>query len=103
MATKNQVFTLVKRKVHNIDPEAKIILFGSRATKTARSDSDWDFLILTKRDVTPVFKNRITDSLFEAELETDELISGIVQNIFNWNSYSSTPIYMHINENGIEL
>lgn len=36
----------VKLSVHAIVPNAKIILYGSRARGTARADSDWDFLIL---------------------------------------------------------
>ena len=37
----------VKATVRQIDPQAEVILFGSRARGDARKDSDWDFLVLT--------------------------------------------------------
>jgi len=38
----------VKCTVLELDPEAEVVLFGSRARGDARADSDWDFLVLTK-------------------------------------------------------
>ena len=38
----------VKRYVREIDPQAEVWLFGSRARAEQRDhDSDWDFLVLT--------------------------------------------------------
>ena len=36
----------VKQAVQETEPGAEIILYGSRARKEARSESDWDFLVL---------------------------------------------------------
>ena len=36
----------VKQTIHEIEPEADIILYGSRARGDAHPESDWDFLIL---------------------------------------------------------
>ena len=41
----------VKEIVHATDPEAEVILFGSRARGDAMEDSDWDILILTPKAV----------------------------------------------------
>jgi len=37
----------IKATVMEFDKNARVVLFGSRATKESRSDSDWDLLILT--------------------------------------------------------
>jgi predicted nucleotidyltransferase len=36
----------VKQAVHEVEPEADIVLYGSRARGDAHAESDWDFLIL---------------------------------------------------------
>jgi len=41
----------VKEIVQATDPEAEVILFGSRARGDAMEDSDWDILILTPKAV----------------------------------------------------
>lgn len=97
------ILSLVKNKIHIVDPKAKIYLFGSRARDEHREDSDWDFLILTEKKITQHLKNKISDLLFEAELETDQILTSIVQNNSTWNSYSNTPIYKNINIDSIEL
>jgi predicted nucleotidyltransferase len=42
-----QISILIKQTIGRIDPNAQIILYGSRARGTERIDSDWDILILT--------------------------------------------------------
>ncbi len=97
------ILSSVKHKIQEIDPGAKVILFGSRARDDYHKDSDWDFLILTRLVVTQDLKNKISDSLFETELETDSVITGIVQNFDSWNSYSGAPIYRNISKDGVEI
>ena len=102
---KNRDFILsrVKERVSQIDSEAKIILFGSRARSDAKNESDWDFLILTSSVVNREYKNKISDILFETELETGQVITAIVQNRNLWNNYKKTPIYKNIHKEGILL
>jgi uncharacterized protein len=97
------ILSTVKSRISKIDSEAKIILFGSRARNDAKKESDWDFLILTHFPVTRELKNKISDELFETELETDEVLTGIIQNVNSWSEYSNTPIYKNIIRDGIEL
>ena len=92
MESKKFILSIVKKRVKEIDPDARIILFGSRARKDHHKDSDWDFLILTKQVVTRELKNQFTDSFFEAELETDNILTSIVQNQYQWENYSGLPI-----------
>ncbi len=97
------ILSAVKSRVSKIDSEAKIILFGSRARNDAKKESDWDFLILTHFTVTRELKNKISDVLFETELETDQVLTGIIQNINSWADYANTPIYSNILKDGIEI
>ena len=54
-------------------------LYGSRARDTAKSESDWDILILLKKDnITNQLEIKITDPLYEIELETGEVISPMI-------------------------
>ena len=100
MNDKQYILSAVKKRIHEIDPKAHIILFGSRARNNFHKDSDWDFLILTKMNVTQDLKNKICDTLFEAELETGQVLTGIVQNQNVWENYSETPIYKNISAEG---
>jgi len=102
MKNRKSLLSTVRKKIRDIDPEARIILFGSRARGDSNPNSDWDFLILTRKEVNQDLKNKISDSLFEAELETDYVMTGIVQNLDFWNNISDTPIFKNISRDGIE-
>lgn len=103
MERNQNILSLVKKKIHYVDPQAKIFLFGSRARNDYRDSSDWDFLVLTEKKITQDFKNRISDSLFEAELDTGQVLTSIIQNASIWRKYSNTPIYKNIIKDSIEL
>ena len=97
------ILSTVKKKIREIDPQAKVILFGSRARNDFHQLSDWDFLILTSLKNDRKLKNLISDSLFEVELKTNSVITSIVENFDEWEEYSSTPIFQNIEKDGIVL
>lgn len=68
----------VKRYVLEIDPQAEVWLFGSRARGDARPDSDWDFLVLTDKPVDRSLKNQLRDRLFDIELSSGKMIGSII-------------------------
>lgn len=43
------------KAVLEVVPDAGVILFGSRARKEAREESDWDILVLTDEQVDEKF------------------------------------------------
>jgi len=95
------IIELVKAEVRKISPNSEIILFGSRARGDHRDDSDWDFLIILKKEkVSKVEKNLIREKLYEIELESDEIISSIIHSAIEWKKRSITPIYKVIKEEG---
>ena len=103
MTKRENILRLVKSRIKEVDPDSRILLFGSRARGESRKDSDWDFLILSNRTVDRDFQNRIFDSLFEVELETDEVLTGIVQNLTIWNDLKLTSFYQNVLRDGIEI
>lgn len=38
---------LIRQNIRETDPNAQVILYGSRARGEERNDSDWDILVLT--------------------------------------------------------
>jgi predicted nucleotidyltransferase len=103
MTKRENILSLVKNRIKEIDPDSRILLFGSRARGKSRKDSDWDFLILSNRTVDRDFQNRIYDTLFEVELETDQVLTGIVQNLRIWNDFKMTTFYQNVLRDGVEL
>ncbi len=73
MSTDEQISQMVNRLVQVASPE-QIILFGSRATGSARLDSDVDFLV-----VMPLTKSRRrTEGDLHAALVNSELAKDII-------------------------
>lgn len=102
-AKKQELVTLVKQRVLEIDPVAEVILFGSQARGEAHAASDWDFLILLSIEDTEPTKRQIRDALFEVELATDEIISSIIENKAHWEDFEITPLYQNIESEGIVI
>ena len=93
----------VKRSVHEIDPQAEVWLFGSRARGDARPDSDWDFLVLTEKQVDRSYKYTVWDQLNELELSAERVISTRVWNNRSWSDMAVTDLYQNIQEDGRRL
>ena len=73
---KELVLAKIKETLLQVAPGAKVILFGSRARNDARSDSDWDILILVdKNKLDPDDFDRISYPLYELGWKINEMIS----------------------------
>ena len=98
----NTILQKIKRIVLEQEPSAKIYLYGSRARSTAKSDSDWDFLILLNKDrITYELEKKIAYPLYDLEFEIGEVISPIVYSEEEWNTkYCFTPFYSNIMKEG---
>jgi|SRR5450759_4451757 predicted nucleotidyltransferase len=98
------VLSKIKTLVKEIDRDADIILYGSRARGDEHPDSDWDILILvnskTDLDYERIFRHR----LYEIELEIGEAFSISVYNKNEWRSkYWMTPLFQNIASEGIRI
>ena len=101
--TRKELTYRVKASVKSFDPQARVILFGSRAREDNDRTSDWDFLILTSKYVDEKAKRHIRDNLIDTELEAEEVISAIIFSQDRWKDYGITPLYQNITKDGVEL
>jgi predicted nucleotidyltransferase len=103
--TREELLENVKQAVHEVEPDAKIILYGSRSRGDAVSDSDWDFLILVEGFQDDERTDRIRHRLYEIEWDSGEVISSVVRNRSEWNSarYQATPFHQRVEQEGIPL
>jgi uncharacterized protein len=101
--SKKILFSQIKEKVKAIDPKADIILFGSRARKDAKEDSDWDFLILSTLPVTNELRKLVLRNILDVELESEQTISVLIRAKNDWDSYNVTPLYKNIAKEGIAI
>ncbi len=94
----------IKACVEEIDPQSKVILFGSRSRGEAREDSDWDILILTSGSIDLKVEQKFRHKLFELELEFGQAISTFVYSKEDWNGKQRvTPLYQNVQREGIAL
>jgi len=94
----NKILSQIKRIVREQEPTAKIYLYGSRSKGTARSDSDWDLLILLNREsISYEVEHGISSPLYDLEFDTGEVISPMIYSEKEWNSkYRFTPFYKNV-------
>jgi len=95
----------IKKTVQQYEPEAKVYIYGSRATASYQQNSDWDILILLQQSkITTDIENRVTDALYDIEFETGEIISPMVYSENEWNTkYKVTSFYKNITKHSILL
>ena len=96
------ILAQIKKIVKEKDPSAKIYLYGSRSRGNAKSESDWDLLILLNRDeISLDLEREITYPLYDLEFETGEIISPMLYTENEWNTkYSITPFYRNVMREG---
>ena len=105
MKTKTQYISqLIRNSISSIDPNAEVILYGSRARGDERTDSDWDILILTDYVINLQIERKFRDNLYDLELETGEPFSVFAYSKNDWQTKQRiTPFYQNVTQEGILL
>ena len=100
-----QIVEQIQRTIHQADPTAITILYGSEARGDARPDSDIDLLILlsgSQRD--PRREDEIAGLLYDIELNSGIIISPKIMLRQQWeNRPFKTPFYINVMNEGIRL
>lgn len=91
--------------VKAVDPDADVILYGSRARGDAAPDSDYDLLIVTNGAATLEQEDLLRRQLYPVELDTGAVLTVILVNRGEWSSalYDTMPFYRNIKREGIVL
>jgi len=94
----------IRQNINSVDPEAEVILYGSRARGDERSESDWDVLVLTQYDVDLQAERRFRNNLYDLELESGEAVSLFVYSKNDWQTRQRiSPFYQSVTHEGIRI
>lgn len=105
MTDQGNILREIKNIVAGIEPDAKLILYGSYARNAAGEESDIDLLILINTD-NPTWQDlkRITYPIYEYQYEIGQTISPFVISKRDWDlKYKFTDYYHNIAAEGIVL
>lgn len=104
MDKKKEILEKINTSVKGIEPQADIILFGSRARGDEEEDSDWDILILLPYEVDLSIEQKFRHKLFDVELEYGEPFSTFVYSKAAWEEkYWVTPFFKNIKKEGVKI
>ena len=83
---------------------SEAILYGSRARGDARSDSDWDILILLNKDtLTQNDYDNVSYPFVMLGCNLGTEINHILYTKKEWETYQFSPFYENVNRDGIIL
>lgn len=95
----------IRETVRNVIPsDSKVVLFGSRARGDARTDSDWDLLVILHKDCLDNDDyDRYSYPLFELGWNIDAQIHPMIYSATEWQRRRFSPFFENIQRDGIEL
>lgn len=94
----------IKNTVKSVEPEAEVILFGSRARGDFRQDSDWDLLILSSNVVDSLAQDNFRNALFDLQIDYEASISTFVYSKEYWKKYKNyLPLFKNVLSEGNRL
>jgi predicted nucleotidyltransferase len=102
---RSTILQRIKTGISEIDPDAKVFLYGSRARGDNRQDSDWDILVITpKEKITFEYESELRDPIYDIELEIGQVISLLVYSELDWKTRMPySPLFSNVQEEGIRI
>ena len=102
--SRDSVLEMIRTTVRASEPDAEIILYGSRARGDAREDSDWDVIILlNKPQMSHSDRYEIACDLWDKGFDIGEEINTFVYTKNQWDSAPPSLFKHNVREEGIRL
>jgi predicted nucleotidyltransferase len=88
-----------------IEPDAQIILYGSRAKGSSEPDSDYDILVLVDSFLTRKLEDRISFAIYDLEYEADAILSVHIyeKRFFQSPLGRVMPLFNNVRREGIRI
>ena len=101
---RDSVLNLIRTTIRSFEPDASIILYGSRARGDAREDSDWDVVVLLDKPPMPHDERyAIAYELWDKGHDIGEEINTLVYTKDQWDSAPPSLFKYNVREEGIHL
>ena len=93
----------LKEKILERFPDARIVLYGSKARGDSDKESDIDLLILVESKVDTKLEEEIFHISYEIELKYNVVFGEIIENKDFWNTplANAMPLHGNIDREGI--
>jgi len=97
----------IRDAVREIEPEAAIMLYGSRARGDSEADSDWDLLVLLDGLAGHERATAVRHRIYEVEWTHEDcpVLSAMVFSKQDWDTplYKAMPFHDNVEREGIAL
>lgn len=104
MNKKETILEMIKSTVRAKEPDAEIILYGSRARGDARQDSDWDIIVILNKPPMPHQERYvIANELWNKGFDIGEEMNVLVYTKEQWNNAPPSLFKYNVREEGIRL
>ena len=101
---KEQIIDLIRNTIHDVEPTATIILYGSRARGDHRENSDWDVLaIVDKPRLSLQEKGNIQYTIWVKGLDLGEEINVSTYTKKQWETAPPSLFKHNVMKEGIIL